>query len=87
MEPSSTCQIHPGQLLMLFCYQDKASLCLKCVKNHGGHQILDFEDVCKQVITPNLKHQREAHALRVESINNDINEIQGLMEQVTHASD
>ena len=72
---STLCPNHPNQPLMLFCIDDKSKMCLKCVAKHAGHTILDFEDVCKSVIQPQITIIKEGAMIRFDSLNSDIEEI------------
>jgi B-box zinc finger len=77
---ATTCGNHPGQPWVLFCLDDRAKLCLKCVAKHAGHTILDFEDLCVQQIQPELEEQAESARLRVEHLAREVElvEKQGL---------
>ena len=64
----SKCQVHERQPLMLFCEEERKALCLKCVPQHAGHTVMDFEDACKQLVVPRLpalRAQAEATLARL----------------------
>ncbi|CDW91820.1 kelch motif family protein [Stylonychia lemnae] len=84
MEKSSQniCQIHKNQPLLLFCMEDKQKLCLKCVTQHVGHTISDFEDVCKAVIIPRIQTEIEEQFSKMIVINQNSEQIQSYQSQV-----
>ena len=80
----SVCSIHEKQALMLFCVEEQQMLCLKCVSKHAGHTILDFEDVCKQIINPKLQEQKieaERRLIQLEESLSDINKKEALLKE------
>lgn len=83
---STLCPNHPNQPLMLFCIDDKSKLCLKCVAKHAGHTILDFEDVCKSVIQPQITTLKELAMIKLDSLNSDIEEIIKQKEELIQTS-
>ena len=57
-------------------------MCLKCVGKHGGHSILDFEDVCKQVILPKVEAFQDSAVIRKEIIEQVLQELEKEAERV-----
>lgn len=53
---------------MLFCVDCKKKLCLKCVSQHSGHTISDFEDVCKTLIVPQINVKKEDVRIKLNCI-------------------
>jgi len=66
---------HPNKELILFCIEDQRKLCLKCVAKHGGHNICDFEDVCRTIILPKITSNEDSNALMLTRLYEDLDDI------------
>lgn len=50
-------------------------LCLKCVSQHAGHTIADFEDIVKTDIMPVVKQRLENTEAKLQAVSSEVERI------------